>query len=228
MHCVDRCTALSGRTYIFNVNNGYNLQQYDCGLLQCDILLIIASNKISASFCRTDHKDGGRSFLRNAGKHHQTRRRHRQKYISLHTHRGQDKKKLAIFGNKASNQMPYVFWRIPWWKNQSCLSLVALHDINRGKLMWRTVSTMQHQKLSRVLIKIFDLAMCWEVHLTNILQSFGEKQLIYSTSRQIIIHCTLQLMIRLIIYFHLYRNLRSLSLCRTIYIYIYIYIYQLI
>ena len=50
---------------------------------------------------------------------------------------------------------------------------------------------MHHQKLSRVLIKILDLAMCWEVHLTNILQSFGEKQLIYSTSRQIIMYYTL-------------------------------------
>jgi len=76
---------------------------------------------------------------------------------------------------------------------------------------------MQHQKLSGVLIKILDLAMCWEVHLTNILQSFGEKDPIYSTSRQITIYYTLKPVIRLIIYFHRYRNLRSLSLCRTIY-----------
>jgi hypothetical protein len=116
--------------------------------------------------------------------------------------------------------MRYVFWRIPWRKNQSWLSLVARQEVSCGKLMWCAVSTMHHQNLSRFLIKILDLAVCWEVHLTNILQSFGEKQLIYSTSRQIIIYYTLYLMIRLIIYFHLHRNLRSLSSCRDIYIYI--------
>jgi hypothetical protein len=78
--------------FAFYLNNNYKLPQYDCGLLQRDILLISSSTKISASLCRTENKDGSRIFLRNAGKHHQTRRRQRQKAISLHTHRGWNKK----------------------------------------------------------------------------------------------------------------------------------------